>query len=273
MSLFTELATFAAGAFAGGLGTLLGLGGGVILMPFLNKVLGLSLDQASGISVITIIATSSAASASPARLKLANLRLGMLLEIFTTTGGVFGLWWFGQTSDATKEQIFAWVLALIALVVLSRLGKRNVILDPTIDVGLLGGRFEEAESGGEVAYRVRRPVVAFAASFFAGVVSNFGIGGGILKVPALNTWCGVPIRAAAATSALMLGATALIIAADRFSHGQIVPELAAAAVLGVLAGTQVGAWFQHRTKARTHKIALIVILVIVSAIYFSGVRR
>lgn len=272
MNLATELATFAAGTFAGGLGAVLGLGGGVILMPFLNKVLGLSLDQASGISVITIIATSSAASASRSGLKLTNLRLGMLLEIFTTTGGVFGLWWFGRTSDAAKEQIFAWMLILIALVVFSRLDKRNVLKDePSLDVGLLGGRFEEAESGGVVAYRVRRPVLAFVTSFLAGMASNFGIGGGVLKVPVLNAWCGVPIRAAAATSALMLGATALIVAADRFSHGQIVPELAAAAVLGVLVGSRAGSWFQHRSKARTQKIGLIAILVVVAGIYLSGI--
>lgn len=271
MNFGNELMTFGVGAFAGGIGALLGLGGGVILMPFLNKVMGLTLNQASGISVITIIATSSAASASRGRLKLANLRLGMVLEMFTTTGGVFGLWWFGKTTDATKEQIFAWTLVLIAIVVLSRIDKRNVIKDSTIDVGLLGGRFEEAESGGEVAYRVKRPALAFIASFLAGVVSNFGIGGGILKVPALNTWCGVPIRAAAATSSLMLGATALIIAADRFAHGEIIPELAAAAVLGVLAGTQVGTWFQHRTKAKTHKMTLVALLVVVATIYFTGI--
>jgi len=270
MNLGFELMTFGVGAFAGGIGALLGLGGGVILMPFLNKVMGLSIDQASGISVITIIATSSAASASRSRLKLANLRLGMLLEIFTTTGGVFGLWWLGKTSDSTNEQMFAWTLVLIAIIVISRLDKRNVIKDPNIDVGLLGGRFEEAESGGTVAYRVKRPALAFIASFIAGVVSNLGIGGGILKVPVLNTWCGVPIRAAAATSSLMLGATALIIAADRFAHGQIVPELAAAAVLGVLAGTQVGTYVQHRSKAKSHKITLVVLLVVVAALYFTG---
>ncbi len=271
MNLGHELITFVVGAFAGGLGALLGLGGGVILVPFLNKGLGLTLAQATGISVVTIIATSSAASAAKGRLQLVNLRLGMVLEIFTTTGGVFGLWLFGQAKDSTKETAFAWTLVGIAAVVLSRIDKRNVIKDPTIDVGLLGGRYEEAESGGVVAYRVKRPVVAFVMSFLAGIVSNFGIGGGIVKVPALNAWCGVPIRAAAATSSLMLAATALVVAAERFAHGDIVPELAAAGVLGVLLGTRVGTAIQHRSKAKTHKLVLVALLLVVAGIYFSGI--
>lgn len=271
MNLSYELLTFAVGAFAGGVGALLGLGGGVLLVPFLNKGLGLSLDQATGISVITIIATSSAASAAKGRLQLVNLRLGMVLEIFTTTGGVFGLWLFAMVSQRTKEMAFAWTLVAIAIVVLSRIDRRNVIKDPNIDIGLLGGRFDEPESGGVVSYRLKRPAVAFVASYLAGVVSNFGIGGGIIKVPVLNAWCGVPIRAAAATSSLMLGATALIVAADRFSHGQIIPQLAAAAVLGVLVGTQGGLYIQHRSKAKTHKLILVALLVSVAALYFSGI--
>ena len=273
MNIAHELITMCVGAFAGGVGALLGLGGGVMLVPFLNKGLGLTMDQATGISVVTIIATSSAASAAKGRLQFVNLRLGMVLEVFTTTGGVFGLWLFGKAQDRLKEQLFAVTLVAIALVVISRLDKRNVIKDPHMDVGLLGGRFEEAESGGVVAYRVRRPIVAFAASFVAGIVSNFGLGGGIVKVPALNTWCGVPIRAAAATSALMLAATALIVAADRFAHGQIIPELAAAAVLGVLLGSQAGIAIQHRTKAKTHKLVLVALLLIVAAIYFLGIGK
>ncbi len=271
MNIGTELVTFSVGMFAGGLGALLGLGGGVILVPFLQMVLGLSMEQATGISVITIIATSSAASAAKGRLQLVNLRLGMVLEIFTTTGGVAGLWLFGKSSDASKERMFAWTLLIIAAVVISRIDKRNVIKDESADVGLLGGRYEERESGGVVCYRLKRPLVAFAASFFAGVVSNFGIGGGVVKVPVLNTWCGVPIRAAAATSALMIGATALIIAADRFAHGYIIPELAAAGVLGVLLGTQIGAYIQHRSHAKTHKWIMVALLVSVAALYFSGV--
>jgi len=260
------------GAVAGGLGALLGIGGAVILIPFLQLVVGLSFPQASGISIITVIATSSAASAARGRLQLVNLRLGMVLEVFTTTGGVVGIYLIGSRQDRSIELAFAWTLVAIAGIMLSRIDKRNV-MDPNVDIGLLGGRFEEAESGGTVAYRLRRPVVAFLMSFLAGVVSAFGIGGGIVKVPALNSWCGVPIRAAAATSSLMLGATALVVSVARYRHDQIIPELAAAAVLGVLGGTQVGLYVQHRSKAKTHKMVMVGLLLSVAALYFSGLVR
>jgi uncharacterized membrane protein YfcA len=267
-----EVITLAVGAVAGGLGALLGIGGGVILIPFLNLALGLTFNQATGISLITIIATSSAASAAKGRLQLVNLRLGMVLEVFTTSGGVLGLWLFGKTDSHTVRMAFAATLLGIALIVLSRIDKRNV-LEPGADIGALGGRFHDKETGGLVAYRVKRAPLAFGMSLLAGIVSNFGIGGGILKVPVLNSWCGVPIRAAAATSSLMLGATAFVVAADRFRHGQIIPELAAAAVLGVLAGTQVGVWAQRRFHPKTHKLVMVGLLLAVSALYFSGVGK
>ena len=272
MNFGHEAMTMVVGAVAGGLGALLGIGGGVILIPFLQMALGLTFNQASGISLITIIATSSAASAAKGRMQLVNLRLGMVLEVFTTTGGVVGLWWFGRRKDASIELMFAWTLVAIALIMLSRIGKRNV-LDPNADIGQLGGRYFDKEIGGEVAYRLNRAPVAFFMSFLAGVVSNFGIGGGILKVPALNSWCGVPIRAAAATSSLMLGATAFVVASDRFRHGEIIPHLAAAAVLGVLAGTQAGVWAQNRFHPKTHKLVMVTLLLSVAALYFSGVSR
>lgn len=274
MNIAHELLTFGAGAFAGGIGALLGLGGGVILVPFLNVVLGLPFQVASGISLVTIIATSSASSAVKGRMQLVNLRMGMVLEIFTTTGGLVGFALIGKGhGDATIEKAFGWTLIAIAVVVLSRIDKRNVIHDPTIDVGRLGGRYEEAESGGVVAYRLKRPVLAFATSFLAGIVSNFGIGGGIVKVPVLNAWCGVPIRTAAATSSMMIGATALVLTIQNYQAGHIVPPLAAAAVLGVLLGTQAGVYVQQRSKAKTHKMVMVALLLTVAALYLFRIGR
>jgi uncharacterized membrane protein YfcA len=258
-----------AGAVAGCLGALLGIGGGVFLVPFLNLAIGLKFTSAAGISLITIIATSSVTSASKGRLHLVNLRLGMVLEIFTTSGSFLGILLINRLPEAKLRSLFAWIVAGIAVVVLSRLHRRNVIRDPSIDVGLLGGRFHEDESGGEVAYRVKRTPVAFGVSLMAGVVSMFGIGGGVLKVPVLNAWCGVPMRAAAATSALMIGATAVVGAINAFVRGNIVPDLAAGAVLGVLAGSQLGFHIAGRSKARSHKILMAVVLIAVAIIYFA----
>lgn len=273
MNFGLELATFVAGAVAGGLGALLGIGGGVLLVPFLNLAMGLPFTTATGISLVTIIATSSASSAAKGRMHLVNLRLGMVLEIFTTTGGVFGFWWFGKRHDATIEMMFGWTLVVIAAIMISRIDKRNVIKDEHVDIGMLGGRYEESESGGIVSYQLKRPIVAFVVSFVAGIVSNFGIGGGIVKVPVLNAWCGVPIRTAAATSSLMIGATALVLTIENFRAGHIVPELAAATVLGVLAGTQVGVYAQHRSKAKTHKMVMVALLLSVAALYLFRIGK
>jgi hypothetical protein len=161
------------------------------------------------------------------------------------------------------------VAAVIAVIMLTRLQRRNVILDPNADPGVLGGRYYEDESGGVVTYQVKRVPVALVASFLAGNVSSLlGIGGGIVKVPVLNAWCGVPLRAAAATSAFMIGVTATAGAVIYFGHGQLIPALAAAAVLGVQLGSWGGMHFGQKAQAKWLKLMMAVILLIVSALMF-----
>jgi uncharacterized membrane protein YfcA len=261
------------GAVAGCLGALLGVGGGVLLVPFLNIGLGLPVASAFAVSLVTVIATSSVTSASRARAGLINLRLGMVLEIFTTVGGLAGILFVNHMSERTLVGAFALTLSFVAAMTLMRIDQRNVLTDTTIDVGVLGGRYHDPESGGEVAYRVKRLPVAFGASFLAGVVSNLGIGGGVLKVPALNGWCGVPIRVAAATSALMIGATAVVGSVNYFIHGQIVPHLAAAAALGVIGGSKAGSAILARSRAKHLKGLLVVLLACVALTYWIKVIR
>jgi uncharacterized membrane protein YfcA len=267
------LLTALAGIVAGGLGALLGLGGGVLLVPFLNLAIGLPIHAAFAVSLITVIATSSMTSAGRVRMGLVNLRLGMVLEIFTTTGGLTGIFFVNHASDRILLLVFAATLVFIAIVTVSRLSQRNVTTDSAIDVGLLGGRYHEPESGCEVAYRVKRVPVAFGASFLAGFVSLLGLGGGVLKVPALNAWCGVPIRVAAATSGLMIGATAEVGSINYLVHGQVIPHLAAAAALGVLAGSRVGLRIGARSTAKGLKLLMAVVLLAVAASYVVRVGR
>jgi uncharacterized membrane protein YfcA len=258
----------AAGAVAGGLGSLLGIGGGVFLVPFLNAVLGMDFKVAAAVSLVTVIATSSAVSAGTAGRNLINLRLGMVLEVASAAGGVAAAVTVTRVSNVALERGFAIVAALIAVLMLSRLERRNVVADSSADPGMLGGRFHDDESGGEVMYRVRRLPVALGVSFLAGNVSAaFGIGGGILKVPALNAWCGVPIRAAAATSSLMIGVTAVASVPIQYAHGFVNPPLAAAAVLGVLVGSRAGLWFGGRARAKWLKLLMAVVLAGVAVIY------
>ena len=259
----------ACGAVAGGLGALLGIGGGVFLVPFLNAWFGIDFKTAAAISLVTVIATSSAVSAGSTGRHLINLRLGMLLEVASAAGGVAAGITIAHLSDIMLERGFAIATALIAVLMLTRLEQRNVIVDRTVDPGPLGGRFHDDESGGEVVYQVRRLPVALGVSFLAGNVSAaFGIGGGILKVPVLNAWCGVPIRAAAATSSLMIGVTAVASVPIQYAHGYVKPPLAAAAVLGVLVGSRVGLWCGGRARSKWLKILMAAVLTLVSLIYF-----
>jgi len=154
------------------------------------------------------------------------------------------------------------------VLMLTRLERRNVFPDTTVDPGPLGGRFHDEESGGEVVYKVRRLPVALGVSFVAGNVSAaFGIGGGILKVPVLTAWCGVPMRVAAATSSLMIGVTAVASVPIQYANGYVNPPLAAAAVLGVLIGSRGGLWFGARARAKWLKLMMAIVLLLVSMIY------
>jgi uncharacterized protein len=263
------LIIFVAGVVAGGLGALLGLGGGIFLVPFLNLGFNFPITTAAAISLTTVIATSSSVSAGRAGEQLINMRLGMLLEVATAAGSLFGGVTAQFLAQSTLQRLFGLVAIVVAGIMITRVKRRNVILDPTIDPGVLGGRYYEDESGGTVAYRVKRLPLAIVASFLAGNVSSLlGIGGGIIKVPVLNAWCGMPLRAAAATSAFMIGVTATAGAVIYFGRGQIVPVLAAAAVLGVQLGSWGGMKFGQRASAMWLKVLMAGILVVVSGLMF-----
>jgi uncharacterized membrane protein YfcA len=268
MSLIVVAMVVIAGAIAGCLGSLLGIGGGVFLVPFLNAGLGIDFKVAAATGLMTVIATSSAVSAGRAGQGLINLRLGMLLEVATTIGGLTAAITVARLSNQTLTLIFAVVTAAVALLMLSRLDRRNV-LEPTASPGPLGGRFHDDDTGRDIVYRVKRLPLGMTASFLAGAVSGaLGIGGGILKVPVLNAWCGVPMRAAAATSALMIGVTAAASAPVYYARGQVEPHVAAAAVLGVLLGSQMGFWIGSRSRVKWLKLLMAAVLAGVSIWYF-----
>lgn len=255
----------AAGAAAGGLGAMLGIGGGVFLVPFLTLGLGLPIGAAAAISLTTVIGTSSSVSAGRTGSHMINYRLGMVLEVATAAGSLLG----GVTAQHIDERVLLRVFAVVAMGVavttVVRRNRRNVIAGASVDVGPLGGRFFDHESGAIVSYRVKRMPLALLASFVAGNVSSLlGIGGGVIKVPVLNAWCGVPLRAAAATSAFMIGVTAAAGAIIYYGNGQLVPVLAAAAVVGVQAGSTAGLRLASRSSARSLNLLMAIVLVAVA---------
>jgi uncharacterized membrane protein YfcA len=261
VSLVLSIVLFVAGMAAGAVGALLGLGGGVFLVPFLVLVLHVPMRQAVAISLVTVIATSSVVTSIRMGRALVNFRLGMLLEVATTAGGLTGGIVAMMLSAGTLQRMFGVMAVVSALAMLGRLERRNVITAPDAETGRLGGRYHEAESGGLVSYRVKRVPLAMVASYAAGSLSSLlGVGGGVLKVPVLNAWCGVPLRAAAATSAFMIGVTATSGVVIYYGRGEIVPWMAASTVLGVLAGSRMGFAMGERARAKWLKLLLAVIL-------------
>jgi uncharacterized protein len=256
-----------AGAVAGAFGAVLGLGGGIFLVPFLHLVLGLPITSAAAISLTTVIATSSSVTAGRSGQHLINLRLGMVLEVATAAGSLAGGITAQHLAAETLRRLFAVVMSIIAVMMLRTLNRRNRLTGDSVAPGRLGGRYHDFETGGTVTYQVKRVPLALAASFVAGNVSSLlGIGGGVIKVPILSAWCGVPLRAAAATSAFMIGVTATAGAVIYYGNGQLVPGLAAAAVLGVQAGTWVGLTFGARASTTSLKVLMAVVMLIVAVV-------
>ena len=250
---------------AGCLGALLGIGGGVFLVPFLHLVVGLPMSGARGIGIMTVIGTSSVVSTGAAARPLVNLRLGMLLQVPATAGALGAALIVSHLPEPVLYVMFSAVTAVIAVIMVSRLDKRNVILDGVTEPGRYGGRYYEVESGRNIVYRTRRLSLAAFVSVVAGYVSGtLGIGGGILQVPAVNAWCGVPLRAAAATSAVMIGVTAMASAPIFYARGDVLAPAAAAAIVGALIGSRIGLLIVVRARSKRLKLLMVVVLVAVS---------
>ena len=261
------------GAIVGVLGALLGLGGGVFLVPLLTLGVGLPFRQAVAISLLGVIATSSTVAAAGAGQRTINVRLGMFLEVATTLGGLAGGFTALMLSQKILSVLFGGVAAAIAVMMLLQHNAAGERLDDGAAPGWLGGSFYSRERGRAVTYAVKRLPVAVAVSFVAGNVSGLlGIGGGVLKVPALTAWCGIPMGVATATSALMIGITAVAALPLYYVHGDVVPHLAAATVLGVLAGSPTGLRVASRATPQSLKLLMAGVLFAVATLMFVQAR-
>jgi len=259
MSDASPLLLFATGAATGLLGSMLGLGGGVFLVPLLTLALGVPIRVAIAASLISVMATAVASASVNLDRGLVNMRLGLLLEVATASGALLGGLVAAHLTQRQLFIIFAVTMASMGLVMALRSGRRNVIVDLRVDVGTLGGRLQEGEA--VYGYRVRRLPIGIVASLVAGAVSGLlGLGGGIVKVPILNTFCGIPIRVAAATSTFMIGITTAASAFLYYGRGEVVLPLTAAVALGALPGSLVGARISDRVATRSLKMLMAVVL-------------
>jgi uncharacterized protein len=247
------------GAATGLVGSMLGIGGGVFLVPLLTLGMGYSIRAAVAASLLSVIATASASATVNLERGLVNMRLGMALEMATTIGGLSGGLAAALLTARELFLLFGATLAVMGLLMVLRSGRRNVIRDLSVDPGRLGGTLQE--DGTIYVYRVKRLPLALFASLVAGAISGLlGIGGGTVKVPILNTFCGIPIRVAAATSAFMIGVTAAASAFIYYGRGDMNLPLSAAVAIGALPGSLAGARLSQIIEARYLKIILAILL-------------
>ena len=251
------------GALTGMIGALLGLGGGVFLVPVLALGFGLEPRTAVAASLIAVVASSSATTMVHMRHGLVNVPLAFTLLLATSVGSLAGGSIAHHISTRSLYVIFASTLLVISVIVTSRSGRRNVIDDDALDIGVLGGRVEE--DGKTLSYLMKRLPLAMIVSLAAGAISGLlGIGGGVVQVPVLNSFCGIPIRVAAATSAFMIGPTAAVSAFIYLGRGDMDPLITAAVALGSLPGSIVGAWASRRMPVKSIKGILATSLVLVA---------
>jgi uncharacterized membrane protein YfcA len=257
-----ELIAFAAALLAGGFGALVGVGGGLIIVPLL-VALGVEVHAAIGVSLLGVISVSTAGSASYLRQGFVQRRLGLTLLVATAAGGIAGSYVAGLLDARTLSGIFVVVLVLVAFQMLRARTRppAEVVGEPgTFDID---ANYVEPSTGETVEYRARNLGLATVVSLFAGVLSGLmGVGGGIVNVPTMNVLMGVPIRVATATSTFMLGATASAGAVLYVARGQVDPIMAAAVVTGVLAGATVGARFSRRLPRETLSALFVLVAVV-----------
>jgi uncharacterized protein len=264
----TELLMLLVGGSAAGLiGSLFGLGGGILLVPLLVLVLHIPIHNAIAASLIGVIATSSATASRNVRRGFANLRLGSTLEIATVAGAIAGGAVAGYLPARALMVLFAIAMMAFAIPMARSREVAGIAAEESPDgrfVARLSGSYFDPAAGREIHYGVRRFPLAMGVSGLAGMLSGLlGVGGGIIKVPVLTLYCGVPVKAAAATSNFMIGVTAMASAFVYYGRGDILPLVSAAAVPGIVAGSRAGAALAGRINAQALRKWFAALMIIV----------
>jgi uncharacterized membrane protein YfcA len=252
------------GALAAGfLGSLTGLGGGVVIVPLLTLVLGVDFRYAAGASLVSVIATSSGAAAAYVKEGYSNIRIGMLLEIATTIGALAGALVAAVVPVPWLSLLFGVVLLISAYLSSRRRPDRPAGEAPDPLAVRLGLDGSYPTPAGPKKYHVRHVPGGFALMFVAGVLSGLlGIGSGAFKVLALDQVMRLPFKVSTTTSNFMIGVTAAASAGVYLGRGYVDPGVALPVILGVLLGSFLGS--RVLTVARTGVLRLVFVLVILA---------
>ncbi|MBC9930950.1 sulfite exporter TauE/SafE family protein [Chitinophaga qingshengii] len=262
MTILSFTLILLAGAFlAGLLGSLTGLGGGVVIIPLLTLVFHVDIRYAIGTALIASIATSSGSASAYVKEGITNIRLGMFLEIATTTGAVVGALIAVFIPTSIVAVIFGCVLIFSAIMGLRK--KREAFSDEDVsklarDLKLNG----TYPAGGElVSYKVRHVPGGYFMMTFAGVMSGLlGIGSGALKVLAMDNIMRIPFKVSTTTSNFMIGVTAAASAVVYLQRGYVSPGLCMPVVLGVLLGAFGGSRLLVKANTKWLRIVFSVVI-------------
>jgi uncharacterized membrane protein YfcA len=263
MTILTfTLAIFGTSILAGLLGSLTGLGGGVVVVPVLALLFHVDLRYAIGASLVSVIATSSGAAAAYVREGFSNIRIGMFLEIATTLGALAGAYLTAMISTKAIGIVFGIVLLYSAI---SSFRDKHEDATPEHTGGLADRLRLEGEyptDGGLQPYVARRVPAGFGIMFLAGGLSGLlGIGSGAVKVLAMDQAMRLPFKVSTTTSNFMIGVTAAASAGIYISRGYIMPSLAMPVMLGVLGGSLVGSRILIRARVSTLRMIFAVVIV------------
>jgi uncharacterized membrane protein YfcA len=253
---------------AGFVGALFGLGGGVLIIPFLTLVEGVPVPLAVGASIVSVVATSSASAATYVQDHLTNLRLGMFLEIGTVAGAITGASVAVLLPASALFVLFGLILLYATIIMIRARGidfPPNVKPDKISRILALGSQYEDHSLNRIVKYEVTRTPFTVLIGYFAGIVSGLlGVGGGIINVPTMNLVSKVPVKVASATSNFIIGVTASASASVYLLRGDVHPLLAAPLIIGVAGGALLGTRLLKVTPPTRVKVAFGFLLAAIS---------
>lgn len=258
--LFTVIVLIGA-FFAGLVGSLTGLGGGVIIIPLLTLALGVDIHYAIGASIISVIATSSGSAAAYVKEGITNIRIGMFLEVATTISAIIG----AIVTVFINPSYIAVIFGLILLFSAAMMLRKKVDRSDNDTSGKLSVFFKlngtYPTELGLKKYAVHNVVGGFLMMFIAGIISGLlGIGSGALKVVAMDNVMRIPFKVSTTTSNFMMGVTAAASAIVYLHRGQIDPGIAMPVTVGVLLGATIGSKILVKTKTDKLKVVFAVVI-------------
>lgn len=259
------LIIFLVSIFAGVFGSIVGLGGGVVIIPVLTLLLGVDIHFAIGASIVAIIGTSSGAASTYVKDKVTNLRVGMFLELGSASGAIVGAAIAAYANSAALELVFGVILIATLVPTMMKIGE-EIPKSPELK-GLskrlsLKGSYPERD-GKIIEYNTTRPAAGLIGTTVAGVLSGLlGIGGGAFKVLGMDLGMKLPMKVSTTTSNFMIGVTAAASAGIYFVRGDVNPLLVAPVALGILIGAAIGAQILLRSRNRTVRLVFALVLAV-----------